>query len=444
MTRNIADTNVLAHGNSYTSDDALSAGRRAAFLTVIGNGLEFFDFASYAFFATIISRKFFAHGDAATALIQTFAVYGVGLLARPLGAIVFGRIGDLKGRKFALLVSMPLMGVSTLILGLLPTYETIGLTATILLIVCRLVQGFTAGGEMGNAITFLIEWSPPNKRALYSGLSHASATTGTLLGSLMVAVLAGTLGSAALESWGWRIPFLFGGLVIAPVALWLRSKADETPLFLEVQAAKGEGAKLSASDRAMTWKLGIKTVGVTAVWVANFYVFLVYVPTYLIVHGKVDRSASLWITSAGLLTEIIFIFIAAIIADVVGRKPLYIVATLCVMILSYPLFLLFQNSSSLGLIFLAILFCGVLAGIFAGIGPAIMGEMFPTRLRTTGVSIGFGVSAAVFGGFASLISEALIKLTGSDIAPSMFAIASALISLPFLLSLKETAHTPLE
>jgi MHS family proline/betaine transporter-like MFS transporter len=442
MTRNVADTNVLAHTSCYATDESISAGRRAAFLTVIGNGLEFFDFASYAFFATIISRNFFAHGDAATALIQTFAVYGVGLLARPLGAVVFGRIGDVKGRKFALLVSMPLMGVSTLILGLLPTYETIGVTATILLIACRLVQGFTAGGEMGNAITYLIEWSPPNKRALYSGLSHASATTGTLLGSLMVAILAGSLGQTALESWGWRIPFLFGGLVIAPVALWLRSKAEETPLFLEVQAT--EGSKLSASDRAMTWKLGIKTVGATAVWVANFYVFLVYVPTYLIVHGKVDRSASLWITSAGLLTEIIFIFIAAMIADVIGRKPLYIGATVCVVVLSYPLFLLFQHSSSLGLIFAAIVFCGLLAGIFAGIGPAIMGEMFPTRLRTTGVSIGFGVSAAVFGGFASLISEMLIKLTGSDIAPSIFAIASALISLPFLLSLKETAHVPLE
>ncbi|SOE46254.1 MFS transporter, MHS family, proline/betaine transporter [Caballeronia arationis] len=442
MTRNIADTNVLAHTDSYSTEESLSAGRRAAFLTVVGNGLEFFDFASYAFFATIISRKFFAQGDAATALIQTFAVYGVGLLARPLGAVVFGRIGDVKGRKFALLVSMPLMGVSTLILGLLPTYEAIGVTATILLVACRLVQGFTAGGEMGNAITFLIEWSPPNKRALYSGLSHASATTGTLIGALMVAVLAGSLGPTALESWGWRIPFLFGGLIIAPVALWLRSKAEETPLFLEVQHTKS--TKLSASDRSMTWRLGIKTVGATAVWVANFYVFLVYVPTYLIVHGKVDRSASLWITSAGLLTEIIFIFIAAMIADVIGRKPLYLGATACVVVLSYPLFLLFQNSSSLTLIFAAIVFCGLLAGIFAGIGPAIMGEMFPTRLRTTGVSIGFGVSAAVFGGFASLISETLIKLTGSDIAPSLFAIASALISLPFVLSLKETAHTPLE
>jgi MHS family proline/betaine transporter-like MFS transporter len=258
----------------------------------------------------------------------------------------------------------------------------------------------------------------------------------------MVAVLAGSLGPTALESWGWRIPFLFGGLIIAPVALWLRSKAEETPLFLEVQHTKS--TKLSASDRSMTWRLGIKTVGATAVWVANFYVFLVYVPTYLIVHGKVDRSASLWITSAGLLTEIIFIFIAAMIADVIGRKPLYLGATACVVVLSYPLFLLFQNSSSLTLIFAAIVFCGLLAGIFAGIGPAIMGEMFPTRLRTTGVSIGFGVSAAVFGGFASLISETLIKLTGSDIAPSLFAIASALISLPFVLSLKETAHTPLE
>jgi len=421
---------------------SLDAAKRAAALTFVGNALEFFDFATYAFFATIISRHFFPPGDATSGLIQAFAVFGLGLVARPLGAIVFGRLGDVRGRKLALLISMPLMGVSTLIVGLIPTYQAIGVAAPVLLLACRLAQGFSAGGEVGNAITFLIEWSPPNRRALYSSLHQASSLVGTLVGSLTAAFLTSVLEPTSLQSWGWRIPFIIGGALIAPFGFYLRSKIDETPAFSHLKET--HVSKEDIYSTRSTWIMGIKTVGSTAVWVVTFYVFLIYGPIFLTVHGHIDRSASLWINTAGLLTDTIVIIIAAAIADTIGRKPLLIAASLCVLIFSYPLFLMFQNSASLLLIFLGIVFCGALAGVFAGIGPALMAELFPTRLRTTGVSIGFGVSTAIFGGLAPAISESLIKFTGSEIAPSYFAMAAAVVSLGFILSLKETAYEPLK
>ncbi|SPB18240.1 membrane protein [Caballeronia novacaledonica] len=419
---------------------AINMAKKAAFSTVVGNALEWFDFASYAFFATIISRQFFPPGDAATALIGTFAVFGIGLVARPLGAVLFGRLGDVKGRKLALLIAMPMMGFGTLMIGLLPTYASIGIAAPILLVVCRLLQGFSAGGEVGNAIAFLIEWSPPRKRALYSSLQQASAVGGTLIGSLIAASLSSMMNHDLLQSWGWRIPFLIGGLVIAPLGFYLRSKVEETPFF----ADEGPNSKVSTSAEHPAWVLCAKTVGISTVWVVSFYVFLIYVPAYLSVHGHIHNANALWINTAGLLVMVISIVLSAIVSDVVGRKPLLLFSSICVLVFSYPLFVLFANSTSVFTVFLGIVLCGGLAGIFAGTCPAAMAEMFPTRLRTTGVSIGFGLSTAIFGGFASLISETLIKVTGSQLSPSFFVMCTAIISLAVIFSLKETAHDPLK
>ncbi|SAK95985.1 membrane protein [Caballeronia hypogeia] len=425
----------------HADREAINMAKKAAFSTVVGNALEWFDFASYAFFATIISRQFFPPGDPASALIGTFAVFGIGLVARPLGAVLFGRLGDVKGRKLALLIAMPMMGFGTLMIGLLPTYATIGIAAPILLVICRLLQGFSAGGEVGNAIAFLIEWSPPRKRALYSSLQQASAVGGTLIGSLIAASLSSTMNHDLLQNWGWRIPFLVGGLVIAPLGFYLRSKVEETPYFADDLPSE---AKASTSAEQPAWILCAKTVGISTVWVVSFYVFLIYVPAYLSVHGHIHNANALWINTAGLLVMVISIVLSAIISDVVGRKPLLLFSSVCVLLFSYPLFILFANSTSVFTVSLAILVCGGLAGIFAGTCPAAMAEMFPTRLRTTGVSIGFGLSTAIFGGFASLISETLIKVTGSQLSPGFFVMCTAIISLAVISTLKETAHEPLK
>lgn len=427
---------------SAQDESGTRAAKRAVFCTIFGNALEWFDFATYAYFATVISRQFFPTSDKATALIATFAVFGIGFVSRPLGAVFFGRLGDLKGRKHALLIAMPLMGIGTTLIGVLPTYQAIGVAAPLCLVACRLVQGFSAGGEAGNAMAYLVEWAPANRRAFYSCLIHATSVGGTLVGSGIAAALSTMMNHESLEQWGWRLPFLFGGLVIAPLSFYLRTKVDETPRFVAEEKTISQG--LSRQERKTAWVHCAKAIGMTSIWFVSYYVFMVYTPAYLTVHGHLERASALWITTGGFIVMILSILAAGLISDVFGRKPLLIGGAVSFIVLAYPLFVLFKNTSSVMLAFGAIAVCSTLIGIFAGTCPAAMAEMFPTRVRTTGISLGYGLSVAIFGGFASVISESLIKFTGSDLSPSFFVVFAALLSLIVTCSIKETAHTSLE
>jgi hypothetical protein len=204
--------------------------RRALGAAVIGNVLEWYDFAVYAFLATVLARKFFPSGDELSALLATFAVFGVGFVVRPLGGVIIGRLGDRRGRKIALSLTIVLMALGTVMIGLLPSYESIGVGATALLVAARLLQGFSAGGEWGSSTAFIVEWAPPKRRGLFGSLQQASVAGGFLLGSLTAASLSTWLGPAALEAWGWRVPFLFGGL-LGPIGLYMRRNIEETPPF---------------------------------------------------------------------------------------------------------------------------------------------------------------------------------------------------------------------
>ncbi|WP_232477626.1 MFS transporter [Caballeronia calidae] len=414
---------------------------KAVVSTVIGNMLEWFDFSSYAFFATILARLYFPTGDASTALIAAFAVFGIGLVARPLGAIFFGRLGDIKGRKFALMISMPMIGFATLAIALMPTYEQIGVWAPVCLVICRLAQGFSAGGETGNVIAFLVEWAPQNRRGLYGSFSNASSVSGNFIGSLLAAALASGLSPASLVSWGWRVPFLIGGLVIAPLGFYLRKNVAETPIFEGAVVDRGSAVRV---HRTSVWTRGFKTACITSVQVVAFYTFLIYVPSFLTVHGKISASTALWMNSGALFVQIVCILGAGRLSDLVGRKPLLLAASFVVLLLSYPVFSLFVASASVPLVTLGVIASGAVCGVLSGVCPTTMAELFPTYLRTTGMSIGFGLTTAIFGGFASLASETLIKLTGSFSSPSYYVIGTSIISIAGLLSIRETAHSALE
>jgi MFS transporter, MHS family, proline/betaine transporter len=442
----IQETTMVSHvmrAEEVTTDDASAVKRKKAVLcTVVGSSLEFFDFACYAYFASVISHQFFSAADRTTALIASFAVFGIGFVSRPLGAIAFGRLGDLKGRKFALMIAMPMMGIATMAIGLLPTYASIGITAPILLVLCRLVQGFSTGGEAGNAVAYLVEWAPPGRRGFYSSFAHATAVGGTLIGSGLAAILSTVLDHASLETWGWRIPFLFGGLVIAPVGYYLRSKVEETPRFVAAAPLDGPDRTELIPD-GPAWLQCLKAIAFSSVWFVSYYVYMVYVPAFLSVHGHIHSADALWITTAGFVMMVASILAAGLLSDAVGRKPPLLIGAIGFIVSSYPLFLLFSKTSSVLLVLLAVLFCNALIGLIAGSCTAAMAEMFPTRLRTTGVSIGYGMSVTIFGGFAAVISETLIKITGSELSPSYFVIATALVSVSVVVSLKETAHKPL-
>jgi MHS family proline/betaine transporter-like MFS transporter len=333
---------------------------------VFGNILEWFDFAAYAFFATVIAKHFFPAGDDLAGLMSTFAAYGVGFVARPLGAVVFGRLGDRRGRKLALLISMPIMGLGTLLVGVTPAYAAIGLFAPILLVVGRILQGFAAGGEVGNAMAFLSEWAPPGQRGLYSGLQQCTAVLGTLIGSGCAALINSTLSTEHLYSWGWRLPFLIGGLVVAPLGLFLRRSVEESPVFSSALDHRAGEAAPSA------WIYGAKSLALTACWVVSFYVYLVYLPSFLSKFAGVSPSVALWANSAGLASMVACIPIAGAISDKIGRKPLLLAAALLSVVAPYPIFLLLSNGPAEPAVFAILIALGALCGVFAGISPAMM------------------------------------------------------------------------
>lgn len=406
--------------------------------TIFGNVLEWFDFAAYAFFASLIARHYFPAGDELAALMSAFAAYGVGFVARPLGALFFGRLGDRRGRRLALLISMPIMGFGTLLVGLTPPYAAIGLAAPILLVFGRVLQGFAAGGEVGNAMAFLLEWAPADKRGLYSGLQQCTAVLGTLFGSGCAALINTVMGQEALNAWGWRLPFLIGGLVVTPLALYLRHSVEESPVYLEAVTHRSETHRLAA------WLHGAEALGMTACWVVSFYVYLVYIPSFLSKYSGASPAVALWANSAGLAAMVSAIPLAGAASDRIGRKPLLLAAALLSIVAPYPVFLLLSNAPSEEAIFVTLIALGALCGVFAGISPALMSELFPTTQRTTGVSVSFGLSTAIFGGFAPFVSTWLISLTASPMAPAFYVMAVAVLSSATLLNLRETVHSRLE
>lgn len=401
--------------------------------TVIGNSLEWFDFAAYAFLAAVIGRHFFPPGDDSLTLLSSFAVFGVGFIARPLGAVIFGRLGDTRGRKLALLIAVPLMGLGTMIVGVTPSYASIGIAAPILLIIGRLLQGFSAGGELGNAVAFLLEWAPARRRALYSSLQQCSVIFGTLLGSACAALLTNALSPADMESWGWRVPFLIGGLVIAPLGLFLRHKVEETPVYA------GTPQQEPTAPRASAWALGAQTIGLTSAWIVAYYVFLIYLPSFLQKHAGVSATHALWASTAGLTAMMVSIPLWGLLSDHIGRRPLMLGAALTCIVVPYPAFQWLLSSGSLAQTFLIAVVAGILVGVFAGVGPAVMSELFPTSQRTTGISISFGLATAVLGGFAPFLSTWLIAATGSPLSPTFYVIAAAVVSAVMAFRMRETA-----
>lgn len=413
--------------------------KRAVVATVLGNSLEWFDFAVYAFFAAIIAKNFFSTEDESTALLKTFAVFGVGFIARPLGAIVFGLIGDKFGRKLALMIAMPMMGVGTLIVGLSPNYEQIGVFAAVLLVIGRLIQGFSAGGELGNAVAFLIEWSPKHRRAYYSGFQQSSVILGTLAGSALAAIISSSLSAEDVESWGWRIPFLIGGLIIAPIGFFIRAKVEETPVFLDSHSKNNTVNKKQESP----WIVGIKVIFTTASWIVGYYIFLIFMPSFLQKHASFSQANSLWASTCGLLAMMISIPLWGIISDKIGRKPPFIAASLFFIFATYPAFSFILGNPTLPYAISVCIIAGFVLGIFAGIGPALMAEMFSTSQRTTGVSVSFGLASAIIGGFAPFLSTWLIAKTGDPLSATYNVIIFSIISLITLFFVKESFRNEL-
>jgi len=405
---------------------------------VIGNVLEWYDFAVYAFVAGYLARKFFPPGDEVTALLATFLAYGLGFVARPLGGIILGRVGDTHGRKTALLITIALMAIGTVLIGVLPTYAAIGIAAPLFLVVARLLQGFSAGGEWGSSTAYIVEWAPKGERGFYGSFQQTSVVMGLLLGSGIAALFSTVLTPEQMDAWGWRVPFLLGG-ILGPVGLWMRRTIDETPAYKRAAITP----VAPTEDKTSPWLMAARAFGFTIVWTVCFYVLLSYMPTYTQKYVKLSASAALWANTIGLVALVIFIPLMGILSDRVGRKPLLLACCVAFIVLPYPIFsFLISGATFTQLVLVQILFA-LMISCFSGAGPAAIAEMFPTRMRSTWMTSGYALAVAIFGGFAPFIAVYLIDRFGSPLAHTFYLIAAAIVSTIVIAMMRETAHEPL-
>jgi len=410
--------------------------RKAVTAAVMGNLLEWYDFAIYGYLATIVAKNFFPQEDEKTALLSTFATFGVGFVVRPLGGIVIGRLGDVRGRKAALMLTIFMMAFGTVLIGLIPTHASIGLWAPALLVTARLLQGFAAGGEWGGSTSFIVEWAPHGRRGLYGSFQQSSLAAGLLLGSGIAALFSTLLTPEDMESWGWRIPFLLGG-VLAPVGIYMRRNIDETPAFRQAQTQAREVRAPSGLS------LAGKAFGFTVLWTSAYYMMLTYMPTFTQKHVGLSRTEALWSNTLGLLVLVLVIPFAGALSDRIGRKPLLLACCLSFVLLSHLLFDTMVTQGSLAVVMGVQVVFALMIASFSGPGPAAIAEIFPTRLRSTWMSAGYSLAVAIFGGFAPFIATWLIARTGSPLSPTWYVLGAAVISTLVIVRLPETAHKDL-
>ncbi|MGB4505102.1 MAG: MFS transporter, partial [Syntrophaceticus sp.] len=342
--------------------------RRAALAASLGTAIEWFDYASYGYLAVIIASVFFPPGDQTAALLSTFAVFAISFIVRPIGGVVWGHYGDKLGRKLTLMLEVTIMSLSTFCIGLIPSYAKIGIWAPTLLLICRVVQGFSASGEYAGAASFLAEFAPSNKRGLLVSLVPASTAFGLMSGALIVAILEFNLTEAALYSWGWRIPFLLA-LPLGLIVLYMRTKLEDTPVFIEMQ----EKAKASKQDDESSIEAGsfagvmkhkknvLRAFGIVLLNAVGFYTLLSYMPTYLIEEVGYSKIQGTLITLVTLITYTIMLPIVGSIADRVGRKPVLMTACVLFLIFAYPTFHLLSKGLAFSILAL-ILLGAMLAG----------------------------------------------------------------------------------
>ena len=414
-----------------------AAARQAVWAASIGNVLEWYDFSVYGFFAALIGRNFFPTGDDVTELLASFAAFGVGFLARPLGGIVIGRLGDVKGRKTALLLSIFLMAGGTLMIGVVPTYAGIGIAAPALVFVARLIQGFSAGGQWGGSTTFIVEWSESGRRGFYGSFQQCSVVAGILLGSLLGALVNTVLMPDQVASWGWRIPFLLGGLLV-PVGFCMRRTIDETPAY-----RKSAQESPAAAAGPAPFRLAARAFGFTVLWTVVFYIYLTYMPTFTKSYARLSSAEALWSNTIGLIVLIVAIPLMGAFSDRVGRRPLLLACCAAFIVLPYPVARLFLSGPPFAVIVLVQIAFGAIISLFSGPGPAAISEIFPTRSRSTWMTTGYALATAIFGGFAPYIASWLIKETGNPVSWVYYVMGAAVVTAATIYRLEETAHKPL-
>ena len=409
---------------------------RALGSAMIGNWFELFDFIIYGYFAAQIGKAMFPAADPLTIILSSFATYGVGFVMRPVGGMVMGYFGDLYGRKVALVTTMLLMAGATGLTGLIPPYTSIGIVAPCLLVLCRLVQGFAAGGEWGGATTFLVEYAPAHRRGLFGALQQLSTSLAIVSAVLTALLLNVLLTEQELVDWGWRVPFLLG-FFVAPVGFYLRKRVPETPRYEQSAAEVGSKRRNPLKEALTEHRRAVATVfGIVIIWTVAGYTFGTFLISYATEILKVDRAWALSATLVGALVNIAVIPLAGHLSDLYGRKRFLVASAAGFLVCAVPLFWAMSVMQTGWSVIMTTACAGVFSGLFSGVAPTFLCELLPTRVRYSALSVGYNGAVMLFGGFAPFIGTLLVKETGLLIAPAFYVTAAAAMTLTVLLLIK--------
>ena len=416
--------------------------RRAVIACGIGQIFEIYDFVIYGLLAGALARAFFPSEDLIAGLLSTSATFAVGFVMRPVGAVVIGAYGDRHGRRAAVVVTIGLMAAATGVIGLIPSYCSIGLAAPLILVLCRMAQGFSTGGEWGGAAAFLVEYAPPARRGAISSYQQAATALGLRAATLVAFILTSVMDAATFTSWGWRVPFLIG-FVLGPIGYYLRTKVEETPAFERTVATKD--VSHSPLRRSLTEYPGpvLAAFGVSIIGCVLNYVFFIFVPSFAQQQLQIPTSATFLSTLVGGVIYLVLTPLTGRLSDRVGRKPLFFAASLASIVLAYPLFQMLVSMHSITGLILTQAVASVILTLYTGPICAVLSEQFPTNIRYTPLSVSYGFAVAIFGGFAPLISTGLIRLTGAPVAPAYYLVAAGVLSFVATIFISERARMPL-
>lgn len=413
----------VGESNTHTRGGQVDI-RKRTIAVGIGNFMEWFDFAVYGYFAAVIGMLFFPSSAPGVSLLSSLAVFAVGFLSRPFGALILGPIGDRFGRRAVLIITVFGMGVCTTIIGLLPTYEAIGIAAPVLLIAMRFVQGMMVGGEWSSAGIYIVESAPANRRATAASVITGTAGLAFLFGTFVAATITTTLSDAQLTAWGWRLPFV-ASIVMTGIAIFIRRKLGDTPVYEEMVRQRDSA---QAPSKAVRRRAFITTFAFSALFGVSLYYFVTYANNHLVTTVGLPRSTALWLCSIALVVYVIVNPLIGRLSDRIGRRKLLLGAAAALTVLAFPIFLLI-NSGNSAAILLGLIILGVLVAVTAVMDVVLLVEVFPASIRSTGAALGHNLALAILAGPGPFIAAALIRMTGDANLPAAYLAGVSLLCL---------------